>query len=179
VPLLSAAGLAFVTEDRDGEGVVLDGPIRDTAISLRFRRAPLARLFVLRRARIREFVRSLLSRFAVRAARDDAPVRSLSGGNVQRLVVGRELEGGPRLVVAAHPTRGVDIRGIAFVHDQLRELRAAGGAVLLISEELDELLSLADRVVVLYEGAIVGTLARDEFGDRARLGRLIAGAEAA
>jgi simple sugar transport system ATP-binding protein len=174
-----AAGLAFISEDRDGEGVNLDGSLRDSLITLRFRRPPLARFLVLRFAQIGRFVRSLIERFGVRAAGARVPVRSLSGGNVQRAVVARELEAAPRVVVAAYPTRGVDVRGIAFVHEQLRAIRDEGGAVLLISEELDELLPLSDRLVVLFEGRIVGTLARADFGDRARIGRLIAGAETA
>jgi general nucleoside transport system ATP-binding protein len=174
-----AAGLAFISEDRDREGVNLDGSLRDSLITLRFRRPPLARFVVLRFAQIGRFVRSLMERFGVRAAGERAPVRSLSGGNVQRAVVARELEGGPRVVVAAYPTRGVDVRGIAFVHEQLRAIRDDGGAVLLISEELDELLALSDRLVVLSEGRIVGALARADFGDRARIGRLIAGTETA
>jgi simple sugar transport system ATP-binding protein len=174
-----AAGLAFITEDRDGEGVNLEGSLRDSLITLRFRRPPLARFFVLRFAQIGRFVRSLIERFGVRAPGASAPVRSLSGGNVQRAVVARELEGAPRVVVAAYPTRGVDVRGIAFVHEQLRAIRDEGGAVLLISEELDELLALSDRLVVLFDGRIVGALARADFGDRARIGRLIAGAETA
>jgi ABC-type uncharacterized transport system ATPase subunit len=174
-----AAGLAFISEDRDGEGVNLDGSLRDSLITLRFRRPPLARFSVLRFAQISRFVRSLMERFGVRAAGERATVRSLSGGNVQRAVVARELEGAPRVVVAAYPTRGVDVRGIAFVHEQLRAIRDAGGAVLLISEELDELLALSDRLVVLSEGRIVGALAHADFGDRARIGRLIAGAETA
>ena len=174
-----AAGLAFISEDRDGEGVNLEGSLRNSLITLRFRRPPLARFSVLRFAQISRFVRSLMERFGVRAAGERATVRSLSGGNVQRAVVARELEGAPRVVVAAYPTRGVDVRGIAFVHEQLRAIRDGGGAVLLISEELDELLALSDRLVVLFEGRIVGALARADFGDRARIGRLIAGAETA
>lgn len=174
-----AAGLAFISEDRDGEGVNLDGSLRNSLITLRFRRPPLARFSVLRFAQINRFVRSLMERFGVRAAGERATVRSLSGGNVQRAVVARELEGVPRIVVAAYPTRGVDVRGIAFVHEQLRAIRDAGGAVLLISEELDELLALSDRLVVLLEGRIVGALARADFDNRARIGRLIAGAETA
>jgi general nucleoside transport system ATP-binding protein len=174
-----AAGLAFISEDRDGEGVNLEGSLRDSLISLRFRRPPLARFFVLRFAQIGRFVRSLIERFGVRAAGARAPVRSLSGGNVQRAVVARELEAAPRVVVAAYPTRGVDVRGIAFVHEQLRAIRDEGGAVLLISEELDELLALSDRLLVLFEGRIVGALPRADFGDRARIGRLMAGAETA
>ncbi len=174
-----AAGLAFISEDRDGEGVNLDGSLRNSLITLRFRRPPLARFSVLRFAQISRFVRSLMERFGVRAAGERATVRSLSGGNVQRAVVARELEGAPRVVVAAYPTRGVDVRGIAFVHEQLRAIRDAGGAVLLISEELDELLALSDRLVVLSEGRIVGALAHADFGDRVQIGRLIAGAETA
>jgi general nucleoside transport system ATP-binding protein len=173
-----SAGLAFVTGDRDVEGVNLSGSVRDSAISVRYRRPPLSRLLVLRPRAIRRFVEELIARFAIRAQRQEMLVRELSGGNVQRLVVGRELEGGPRVLVAAYPTRGVDIRGSAFVYEQLRALRSSGAAVLLISEELDELLALSDRLVVLFGGEIVGELARGEFDDRTRIGRLmVAGRE--
>jgi ABC-type uncharacterized transport system ATPase subunit len=168
-----SAGLAFVSGDRDAEGVNLQGSVRDSAISLRYRRPPLSRLLFIRLSAVRGFVDRLIARFAIRAPRQEMPVRALSGGNVQRLVVGRELEGSPRLLVAEHPTRGVDIRGAAFVYEQLRALRSAGAAVLLVSEELDELLALSDRLVVLFGGEIVGELERDSFDDRARIGRLM------
>jgi general nucleoside transport system ATP-binding protein len=151
--------------------------VRDSAISLRYARPPLSRLALLRPGAIRHFVRGLIRRFSIVVPRPETPVRSLSGGNVQRLVVGRELDGDPRLVVAAYPTRGVDVRGAAFVHDLLLALRAAGGAVLLVSEELDELLVLSDRLLVLYDGRIAGELSRSEFDDRARIGRLMTGGE--
>jgi general nucleoside transport system ATP-binding protein len=170
-----AAGLAFISGDRDAEGVNLQGSVRDSAISLRYARPPLSRLLLLRAGAIREFVRELIRRFSIVVPRPETPVRSLSGGNVQRLIVGRELEGNPRLLVAAYPTRGVDVRGAAFVHDRLLELRAAGGAVLLVSEELDELLALSDRLLVLYEGCIAGELSASEFDDRPRVGRLMMG----
>jgi general nucleoside transport system ATP-binding protein len=170
-----AAGLAFISGDRDAEGVNLQGSVRDSAISLRYARPPLSRLMLLRPGAIREFVRALIRRFSIVVPRPEAPVRSLSGGNVQRLVVGRELEGEPRVLVAAYPTRGVDVRGAAFVHERLLDLRAGGGAILLVSEELDELLALSDRLVVLYEGRIAGELSSTEFGDRARVGRLMTG----
>jgi simple sugar transport system ATP-binding protein len=171
------AGVAFISEDRDQEGVVMDAPIRDSAISLRYHREPLARGGFLQLRRVREFVSALIERFGIRAGRQDAPVRSLSGGNVQRLVVARELSERPKLIVASHPTRGVDIRGVAFVHDRLRELRAAGAAVLLVSGDLDELLALSDRLVVLYEGRVAGRLDGGDVADRARVGRMMAGAE--
>jgi ABC-type uncharacterized transport system ATPase subunit len=168
-----AAGLAFISGDRDAEGVNLQGPVRDSAISLRYSRPPLSHLLLLRVGAIREFVRDLIRRFSIVVQRPEAPVRSLSGGNVQRLVVGRELEGEPDLLVAAYPTRGVDVRGAAFVHERLLELRASGAAVLLVSEELDELLVLSDRLLVLYEGRIAGELSPPEFDERTRIGRLM------
>jgi simple sugar transport system ATP-binding protein len=171
------AGLAFVSDDRDREGANLDGTITDSAISLEYRRPTLSRWAVLLPGRIRRFVQGLLERFGVRAPRPDAPVRSLSGGNVQRLVLARELERTPRFLVAAQPTRGLDIRAIAFVHEQLAGMRSEGTGILLLSEDLDELLTLSDRLAVLYEGRVVGRLERSEFEDRARIGRLIAGAQ--
>jgi ABC-type uncharacterized transport system ATPase subunit len=170
-----AAGLAFISGDRDAEGVNLQSSVRDSAISLRYSRPPLSRLWLLHAGAIREFVSALIRRFSVVVARQDTPVRSLSGGNVQRLVVGRELEEDPRLLVAAYPTRGVDVRGAAFVHERLLDLRAAGGAVLLVSEELDELLALSDRLVVLYEGRIAGDLTAADFDNRQLIGRLMTG----
>jgi simple sugar transport system ATP-binding protein len=83
-------------------------------------------------------------------------VRNLSGGNLQKLVLGREFDGSPKVLVAAQPTRGLDVGAIETVHDYLREAAALGVAVLLISEDLDEIRSLADRIVVMYEGRIVG-----------------------
>jgi ABC-type uncharacterized transport system ATPase subunit len=171
------AGLAFVSDDRDREGANLDGPITDSAISLEYRRPRLSRWAVLLPGRIRRFVERLLDRFGIRARRPEAPVRSLSGGNVQRLVLGRELERTPRLLVAAQPTRGLDIRAVAFVHEQLAGMRKEGTGILLVSEDLDELLSVSDRLAVLFDGRVVGRLERSEFEDRPRIGRLIAGAE--
>jgi ABC-type uncharacterized transport system ATPase subunit len=171
------AGLAFISDDRDREGVNLDGPITDSAISLEYRRPALSRLAVLLVGRIRRFVRRLLERFGIRAGRPEAPVRSLSGGNVQRLVLGRELARDPGLLVAAHPTHGLDIRAVSFVHEQLADIRKQGAAILFIGEDLDELLSVSDRLAVLYEGRIVGEVERTGFDDRARIGRLISGAE--
>jgi simple sugar transport system ATP-binding protein len=101
----------------------------------------------------------------------------LSGGNLQRVVVGRELSPVPRLLVAAHPTRGVDLRGIAFIHQQLAVAREAGTAVLLVSGELTELLDLADRVLVLFAGRIVADLPVEEATPE-RLGALMTGVAA-
>ena len=99
--------------------------------------------------------RDLVDRFGVRTGPLDEPIAGLSGGNLQRLLVGRELVGGPRVVVAAQPTRGLDVQGVKAIQDLLVSEREAGAAVLLVSEDLDELLTLADRLLVMHAGRIV------------------------
>jgi simple sugar transport system ATP-binding protein len=149
-----AAGLGYVSGERQAEGLALDASLTDNTIAGVHR--ALGRWGWLSRALVRTRVQRVLDGYSVRHGRTTAPVRTLSGGNQQRLVIGRELDRRPRLLVAAGPTRGVDVAGTEFVHAKLRELRAGGSAVLLVSEQLDELLSLSDRVVVLHRGEVVG-----------------------
>jgi simple sugar transport system ATP-binding protein len=112
----------------------------------------------------------------VRAPGPDVPARQLSGGNLQKVVLAREFSGEPAVVVAASPTRGLDVAAIETVHTYLREAAANGVGVLLISEDLDEIFALADRIIVMYEGAIVGE--RDAAHATAEeLGLLMAGGE--
>jgi simple sugar transport system ATP-binding protein len=111
----------------------------------------------------------LLGRFDVRGGRPETPAASLSGGNQQKCVLAREIDRGPALLVAAQPTRGLDVGSIEFVHARLREQRDAGRAVLLVSFELDEIMALADRILVVYEGRVVlerpgGEATREELG---------------
>jgi simple sugar transport system ATP-binding protein len=101
-------------------------------------------------------------------------VRNLSGGNLQKLVLGREFEGKPRVLIAAQPTRGLDVGAIETIHDYLRDAASAGVAILLISEDLDELRALADRILVMYEGRIAGELEGETAGVE-QLGYLMAG----
>ena len=101
-------------------------------------------------------------------------VRTLSGGNLQKIVLGRELEGEPALIIANQPTRGVDVGSIEFVHKTLVDVRDQGAAILLVSVELDEILALSDRVAVMFEGRIVATLDIDEVNEE-KLGLLMAG----
>lgn len=123
---------------------------------------------------IRRHTLSIVNRLKIRAASPAAPASSLSGGNQQKLVVGRELQFEPKVVVAAQPTRGVDVGAIEQIHRELLDLRAAGKAVLLISAELDELLALSDRLVVIYEGRIVAEGRTEDFTET-QLGLLMAG----
>ena len=168
-------GIAFISEDRDGEGACLPATLAENVFPLARYDPDLARGGRLRISAIAAFARSVLARFNVRGAPPNSPARSLSGGNLQRLVVGREIRKTPRLLLASHPTRGVDVRGIAFIHEQLTQARAAGAATLLISEELSELIELSDRLLVIFEGRIVADLPAAQATPE-RLGLLMTGA---
>ena len=111
---------------------------------------------LLRWRAIREYAAELIRRYAVHSSGPHQRARDLSGGNLQKLILGREFSGTPRVLVAASPTRGLDVGAIETVHAYLRQTAADGVAVLLLSEDLDEILALADRVVVMYEGELTG-----------------------
>ena len=128
---------------------------------------------VLDEARIREHAAGLIARFDIKASPDD-PIRSLSGGNMQKVLLARVLSREPRVLVVSQPTRGLDVGATEYVRATLLEQRARGAAILVISEDLDELLAIADRVVVMYEGRIVGEVGANE-ADPDRLGLLMAG----
>ena len=135
-----AAGVAHIPEDRLGTGLAPSLSIARNAVLKTYRGPPVARgPFVLLR-RMAEAARSLISRYDVKTTGPDAPARNLSGGNLQKLVLGREFQGDPRVLIAAQPTRGLDVGAIEAVHDYLREAAASGVAVLLVSEDLDEIL---------------------------------------
>ncbi|HWQ23030.1 MAG TPA: ABC transporter ATP-binding protein [Gaiellaceae bacterium] len=151
-----AAGVAHVPEDRLGTGLAPGLSIAANVALKRYRAAPVSSGPLLRLRRMRELAEALVRRYDVKAPGVDTPVRNLSGGNLQKLVLGREFDGEPRVLVAAQPTRGLDVGAIETVHGYLRAAAASGVAVLLLSEDLDEILTLADRVVVMYEGALVG-----------------------
>jgi general nucleoside transport system ATP-binding protein len=125
--------------------------------------------------RIRETAERLIERFAIRARPDDR-VATLSGGNMQKVLLARVLAREPRALVVAQPTQGLDVGAAEYVRRQLLEQRGAGAAVLLVSEELDELLAIADRLVVMYEGRIVGRFDGTDV-DIERLGLLMAGSD--
>jgi simple sugar transport system ATP-binding protein len=152
------AGVAHVPEDRLGTGLAPSLSIASNVSLKTYRFPPISRGPLLRLRRMRERALALIRRYDVKAPGPDTPVRNLSGGNLQKLVLGREFEGEPRVLVAAQPTRGLDVGAIETVHAYLRKAAADGVAVLLFSEDLDEIRALADRVVVMYEGALVGEL---------------------
>lgn len=163
-----------IPQDRQREALVLDWSLVENAILGRERRAEFRRGPQIDRAAARRFAQDIVERFDVRPARVETRARALSGGNQQKVVVGRALAGTPRFVLAHQPTRGIDVGAAALVQSRLIEARNAGCAILLISLELDEIFALADRVLVLFRGRIAGEFAHDAF-DRARIGELMAG----
>jgi len=152
------AGVARVPEDRQAVGVIGDLALWENTLLERYAAPPFATRFgVLRRALARAHARALLERHDVRGAAPDAPARSLSGGNMQKLILGRVLDssaGAPTLIVAHQPTWGLDVGAVAEVHRRLIAAAQAGAAVLLVSEDLDELFALADRLAVMHQGRL-------------------------
>jgi general nucleoside transport system ATP-binding protein len=150
------AGIAHVPEDRLGTGVAPGLTVASNTVLKSYRSRDHSRGPFLRRVSIRRDAEELIRRYDVRGSSPTTVARQLSGGNLQKVVLAREFSGEPRVLVAASPTRGLDVAAIETVHRHLRDAAAGGMAILLISEDLDEILALADRVVVMYEGAIVG-----------------------
>ena len=165
-------GLAYVPEDRLGVGLAPKMSVVDNSV-VRSYRSQRRGLF-LAAAKCVKFCQGLVERFGVRVGRLNDPIAGLSGGNLQRLLLGRELAEEPSVVVAAQPSRGLDVQGVASIQGHLVDQRAAGVGVLLISEDLDELLALSDRLLVMFEGRIVGEYG-PEVTPRAVLGSAMAG----
>ncbi len=150
------AGVGHIPEDRHRRGLVLDFDLAENLALREYRRAPLARRGLLSPKRLKANAEPLLEVFDVRGGSPETPASSLSGGNQQKVVIARELAEDPRVLVAAQPTRGLDVGAIEFVHRKLLEQRDRGRAVLLVSLELEELRNVADRLLVISDGRIVG-----------------------
>jgi simple sugar transport system ATP-binding protein len=144
--------LAYIPEDRHGMGVVLDFAIADNVVLRRYRE--FTRFGLLNRLRIFDHARSLCERFGVKTPSLSSPMRKLSGGNQQRVVIAREISSQPRVVLAVHPTRGLDVGATEYVLKSMLDLRARGAAVLYVSAELEEILAISDRIAVMFEGEI-------------------------
>jgi ABC-type uncharacterized transport system ATPase subunit len=151
-----AVGIAHVPEDRLGTAVAAGLSIAENAVIKSYRQRGISRGPILNWGMIREVARDLIHRYGVDTPGPNLPARDLSGGNLQKLVLGREFSSTPRVLIAASPTRGLDVGAIETVHAYLRQAAESGVAVLLISEDLDEIRALADRIVVVYEGELTG-----------------------
>ena len=173
-----AAGLAHVPEDRHQGGLILDATVAE---NLALNRRDVTGKFRIDRDAVRKNAVKRIAELDIRPADSEAMVRELSGGNQQKVVVGRELSRpNLRAVVAAQPTRGVDLGAVSKIHDRLRAAAKAGAGVLVVSADLDELLALSHRIVVLLRGRIVGELGGDDLRDagaRAQLGLWMTGSE--
>ena len=152
------AGLSYVPEDRHGMGTASISDATANLVMGHHRSLPLAKRGILQRRAMLEWSRSLIERFTVKIASASIRVGTLSGGNLQKIVVARELAFNSPLLIAEQPTRGVDIGAIDFIHSQIAAYRDKGGAVLLISAELSEIMNLSQRILVMFEGRIVAEL---------------------
>ena len=163
-----AAGVGHVPEDRHKRGLVLPFSLTENLALHAYRTAPASRRGLLNLRGMAERAQRLLREFDVRGGTPTTPAGALSGGNQQKVVLARELDADPTVLIAAQPTRGLDVGAIEFVHRRLVEQRDAGRAVLLVSLELEEILSLSDRILVMYEGRIAGefppTATEEELG---------------
>jgi simple sugar transport system ATP-binding protein len=171
------SGACHIPEDRHRRGLVLDFSVAQNMVLGIHYRSPYVRnmlLDVINFRAIREKAQRLLAEFDIRPPDQENPAGNLSGGNQQKVIVARELDQDPRLLIAAQPTRGVDVGSIEFIHQRLLQARDNGKAVLLISADLEEILSLSDRIAVIYEGRIVGILDPAE-ATEARLGLMMTG----
>jgi simple sugar transport system ATP-binding protein len=169
------AGLAYVPEDRHREGLLLVAPLWENAALGHQTMAPFSKGIWIDRAGARERTELIRREFDVRTPNVDVPAHALSGGNQQKLVVGREMSSEPELFIAAHPTRGIDVGAQAAVWEDLRQARAAGMATVLVSADLEELIGLSDTIVVMLRGKIVARLDPDDVTPR-DLGSYMTGA---
>jgi ABC-type uncharacterized transport system ATPase subunit len=169
------AGLSYIPEERHRIGSIADFTVAENII-LETHQSHFTHGVVLDGKAIRKHVEDLIANYDVKTPSPESPARNLSGGNLQKLILGRELSRRPKLIIAAQPTRGLDIGATEYIRQELMAACDQGTAILLISEDLNEILSLSDRIMVMYEGQIVGTIMSDE-ADIESLGLMMGGAE--
>ncbi|HET8738889.1 MAG TPA: ABC transporter ATP-binding protein, partial [Acidimicrobiia bacterium] len=158
---LHQLGVSHIPEDRQGSGLVLDFTVAENMILNSYYQPPFSKTIVLDWRATRETAERLVRQYDVRTPSIDVPVSTLSGGNQQKVIVAREFDRDVRLVVASQPTRGIDVGAIEYVHSQIVKKRDDGAAVLVVSSELDEILALADRILVIFHGKLAGEFTPD------------------
>jgi len=167
-------GSSHVPEDRHKHGLVLSFPVRDNLVLCSYYKKPFASGIEINSAVIEQQAEELVSMFDIRTPSIETSAGALSGGNQQKVIVARELSRPFKLLIVSQPTRGLDVGSIEFIHRRIVEARDKGAAVLLISAELDEIMSLSDRIAVMYKGRVLDTLDAKE-ATREKLGLLMAG----
>ncbi len=176
VKAIREAGLAHIPEDRFGYGCAAAASLKESAIMGFYDEAQFSKNGILDNRHNAKFVEDILAKYQVKYGSIDDPSASLSGGNLQKLIVAREIEHGSEFLIAAEPTRGVDIGAMEYIHDKIIEQRNNGAAVLLVSSELSEIIKLSDRVYVIYDGFIKKEFARENF-DREQIGYYMMGGD--
>jgi simple sugar transport system ATP-binding protein len=171
---ITELGVAHIPEDRQRDGLVLIFPVADNLTLNTYYRAPFARWIAMQQSKIQEVAKRLVEQFDVRTPGITVPASNLSGGNQQKVIVARELSRPIRLLIASQPTRGLDVGSIEYIHQQIIRKRDEGCAVFVVSSELDEILSLSDRIAVMYKGQIMAILPAAE-ATKEQLGLLMAG----
>ncbi len=171
---LIAHGLAYISEARFRDGVVKDLTVEENLMLEEHGRPPFSRGIFLNFPKIAEHCSRLIKEYEVKTPSRQTPLRNLSGGNIQKLIMARELNRQPGVLIAAQPTRGVDIGSTEYIHQRLVAQRRQGTATLLISEDLDEVRNLSDRIAVMYEGRIIGVVNSAEASVE-QLGLMMAG----
>ncbi len=171
---IAQQGINYIPADRIGMGLAPDLSCTENAIMRNYYKPPICRGFIIDYNRARQHTRRIVEMFNIAVADIDEPVKLLSGGNMQKLLFGRELFEKPKLLIASYPTRGLDIASTEFVRKQMLKIRDDGLSVILISEDLDELLSISDRIAVMYQGKIMGISRADEI-DKNTIGLMMAG----
>lgn len=172
-----AAGQSAIPEERMREGVVKEFSVSENLILQDHGHEPYSRNIFLNFDAIAKESKRLIDEFRVKTPSAETPIKNLSGGNIQKVIMAREINRKPRVLICAQPTRGVDIGASEYIHQRLLEQRSAGTATLLISEDLDELLALSDRIAVMFDGKIMSIIDRDK-ATVERLGLLMAGVKA-
>ena len=172
-----STNMSHIPEDRHKHGLILDFTLEDNLVLQRFRELQFQHAGFIKRDAVRAYAENLIERFDVRSGQGPVTIaRSMSGGNQQKAIIARELDREKPLIVAVQPTRGLDVGAIEYIHSQLVAQRDEGKAVLLVSLELEEVMSLSDRILVLYEGEIVGEFDPKEITVQ-ELGLYMAGAK--
>ncbi|MGG5462188.1 ABC transporter ATP-binding protein [Clostridium sp. B9] len=169
------SGIAHIPEDRHKRGLVLDYSLEDNMVLEVYNKKPFSNNGLLNRKAIREYAEKIIDEFDVRSGEGASSIsRSLSGGNQQKAIIGREIELNPELLIAAQPTRGLDVGSIEYIHKRLVEQRDSGKGVLLISLELDEILNVSDRIAIINNGELIGIVNADETNEN-EVGLMMAG----
>jgi len=167
-------GLAYIPEERMRDGVIKELTVEENLIIENHGQPPFSRGIFLNFKEIGAYCDGRIQDFEIKTPSRQTPLRNLSGGNIQKLILARELSRRPSVLIAAQPTRGVDIGSTEYIHQRLISQRAEGTATLLISEDLDEVRNLSDRIAVMYEGKIMGIVERDQ-ATVEQLGLMMAG----